>query len=96
MFKRTIGTQLSGDTGHSAYKGHRALDTSNWYFTPKSATDDGDGLPLGADVDHHGFLYTDGAGETYIHIEDNKVRYYEKGVSKRAIHCKHVPHDHTA
>ena len=81
LFKRTIGSQLEDETGHSEYNGHRAVDTSNHYFTPKNGMDGGESLPLGEEVDPHGYL-TKAAGGAYIHTEDNKVRYYEKGVSK--------------
>ena len=81
IFKRTIGNQLEEDPVYSDFKGYRALDTSNRYFTPRNDRSDNDSVPLGMEVDPHGFLLQ-AAGGTYIHTADNKVCYYEKGMSK--------------
>ena len=66
---------------YSDFKGYRALDTSNRYFTPRDDRSDNDIVPLGIKVDSHGFLLQ-AAGGTYVHTTDNKVYYYEKCMSK--------------
>jgi hypothetical protein len=81
IFKRSIGNQLEEDPAYSHFKGYRALDTSNRYFTPRDDRSDNDSVPLGIDVDPHGFLLQ-AAGSAYVHTADNKVCYYEKCMSK--------------
>ena len=81
IFKRTIGNQLGEDPLYSDFKGYRALDASNRYFTPRDDRSENDSAPLGIDVDPHNFLQQ-AAGSAYVHTADNKVCYYEKGVSK--------------
>jgi len=81
MFKRVISSQLEEDAAHSDFKGYRVLDTSNRYFTPKDGNSDIENLPLGDEVNPHGFLVK-AAGGAYMHTQDNKVCYYEKVVSK--------------
>jgi hypothetical protein len=66
---------------YSEFNGYRSLDTSNRYFTPRDDRSDNDSVPLGTEVDPHGFLLQ-AAGSAYVHTTDNKVYYYEKGVSK--------------
>ena len=82
IFKRTIGNQLVDDAVHSDFKGYKAIDTSNRYFTPRDGKGDIESVPLGNKVDPYGFLLK-AAGNAYVHTEDNKVYYYEKGVNKR-------------
>ncbi|KAF8802300.1 hypothetical protein BYT27DRAFT_7261397 [Phlegmacium glaucopus] len=62
-------------------KATEPLDTSNRYFTPKDGKSDIEDLPLGDEVDPHGFLVK-AAGGAYVHTGDNKVCYYKKVVSK--------------
>lgn len=81
IFKRTIGNQLEEDSVHSDFKGYKAIDTSNRYFTPKDSKGGMESVPLGNDVDPYGFLLK-AAGNSYVHTEDNKVYYYQKGVDK--------------
>ena len=81
IFRQTIGNQLGEDPLYSDFKGYRALDASNRYFTPRDDRSEMDSTPLGIEVDPHGFLQQ-AAGSTYVHTTDNKVYYYEKGVSK--------------
>jgi hypothetical protein len=81
IFKRTIGNQLEEDAVHSDFKGYKAIDTSNRYFTPRDGKRDLESVSLGNDVDPHGFLFK-AAGNAYVHTEDNKVYYYQKGVNK--------------
>lgn len=81
IFKRTIGNQLEDGPMCSEFKGHKAVDTSNRYFTPRDDRSDNDSVPLGAEVDPHGFLLQ-AAGGAYVHTTDNKVYYYERGMSK--------------
>lgn len=81
IFKRTIGNELGEDPLYSDFKNYRALDASNRFFTPRDDRSENDHTPLGIEVDPHGFLQQ-AAGSAYIHTTDNKVYYYEKGVSK--------------
>jgi hypothetical protein len=81
IFKRAIGNKLEEGQVYSEYKGYRALDTSNRYFTPRDDRSDNDSVPLGIEVDPHGFLLQ-AAGGAYVHTTENKVYYYEKGMSK--------------
>lgn len=81
IFKRTIGNQLEENAVHSDFKGYKALDTSNRYLTPRDDKRDIEAVPLGIDVDPYDFLLK-AAGNTYVHTEDNKVYYYQKGVSR--------------
>lgn len=78
-FKRAVGNQLEEDAVHSEFKGYKALDTSNRYFTPRNGRSEG--IPLGIEVDPYGSLQK-AAGNAYVHTEDNKVYYYQKGVNK--------------
>jgi hypothetical protein len=81
IFKRIIGNQLADDAVHSDYEGHKVIDTSNRYFTPRDSKGDIESVPLGNDVDPCGFLIK-AAGNSYVHTKDNKVYYYQKGVNK--------------
>lgn len=81
IFKWTIGNQLGEDPVYSEFKGYRALDTSNRYFTARDDRSENDSIALGTEVDPHGFLQQ-AAGSAYVHTTDNKVYYYEKSVSK--------------
>ena len=81
IFKRSISNQLEENAVHSDFKGYKALDTSNRYLTPRDSKSDIEHVPLGSDVDPYGFLLK-AAGNSYVHTEDNKVYYYQKGVSK--------------
>jgi hypothetical protein len=81
IFKRTVGNQLEEDAVHSDFKGHKAIDTSNRYFTPRDSKGGMESVPLGNDVDPYGYLLK-AAGNSYAHTEDNKVYYYQKGVNK--------------
>ena len=82
IFKRTIGNQLEEHAVHSDFKGHKAIDASNRYFTPRDGKRDIESIPLGSDVDPYGFLLK-AAGNTYVHTKDNKVYYYQKGANKK-------------
>ena len=81
IFKRTIGNQLEEGPVYSDFKGHRALDTSNRYFTPRDDKSDNESVLLGNEDDPHGFLLQ-AAGGAYVHTTDNKVYYYEKCMNK--------------
>jgi hypothetical protein len=81
IFKRSIGNQLEDGPVYSDFKGFRALDTSNRYFTPKDDISANDSVALGIEVDPHGFLLQ-AAGSAYVHTTDNKIYYYEKRMSK--------------
>src|SRR5271168_1440417 len=56
IFKQSIGNQLKENPVYSDFKGYRALDISNRYFTPRDDRSDNDIVPLGIKVDPHGFL----------------------------------------
>lgn len=81
IFKRTIGNQLEEHAIHSDFKGYKAIDASNRYFSPRDGRRDMESVPLGIEVDPFGFLLK-AAGNAYVHTDDNKVYYYQKGVSK--------------
>ena len=81
IFKQTISDQVGEDPLYSDYKGYRALNASNQYFTPRDDRSKNNSTPLGIDVDPHNYLQQ-AAENGYIHTSDNKVYYYEKGVSK--------------
>jgi hypothetical protein len=81
IFKCTISNQLEEDAIYSDFKGYKAIDTSNQYFTPREGKRDIESISLGNDVDPYSFLLK-AAGNAYVHTEDNKVYYYQKGVNK--------------
>lgn len=65
---------IEEDPAFSDFKGYKALDTSNRYFTARDDRSENDSIPLGMDVDPHRFLLQ-AAGGAYVHTGDNKVYY---------------------
>jgi hypothetical protein len=76
LFKRAIGPFLQDEAAVSQFEEFTAIDASNRYFTPRTGNQE-DGCPITADIDPKGYLMK-AAGDSFMHTEENKVRYYEK------------------
>jgi len=76
IFKRAIGPQLQDDVGTSQDDGYAAIDTSNRYFTTRTAGNQEGECLITDDMDPKGYLRK-AAGTTYVHTEENKVYYFE-------------------
>ena len=59
------------------YEDSPAIDVANWYFSPRGSADPEEIQPLTAEVDPNGYI-AKAAGMTYVHMEENKVYYFEK------------------
>lgn len=78
IFKRAIGPQLLDNLGISDVDGYPAIDASNRYFSSWTEITSGADMCLIMDnMDPKGSLRK-AAGASYVHIEDNKVLYFER------------------
>ena len=77
IFKRAVGDNISENAVYSMYEDSPAIDVANRYFSPRGSADPEEIRPLTAEVDPNGYL-AKAAGTTYVHMEENKVYYFEK------------------
>ena len=77
LFKRAIGPFLQDEAGMSQFEDFTAIDASNCYFTPRTERNHRDERPITPDIDPKGYAMK-AAGDSFMHTEENQVRYYEK------------------
>ena len=77
LFKRAIGPYLQEEAGISQFEDFTAIDASNRYFSPRTGRNQEDEHPITADIDLKGYVMK-AAGDSFVHTEENKVRYYQK------------------
>lgn len=77
LFKTAIGPFLQDEAGVSHYEEFAAIDASNRYFNPRTGRNQEVECPIAADIDPKGYLKK-AAGDSFVHTEENKIRYYEK------------------